>query len=58
MKIEAEVKLKGTCKHCGKTFELYRPFEKHLAYEHGIYNSTWYKFKVKIRNMFDKYICK
>lgn len=58
MKIMTEVRLKGTCKYCGRTFELYRPFEKHLAYEHGIYHSKWYKFKANIRNMVNKFIAK
>ncbi len=52
--LKAEVKLKGTCKHCGETFELFKPFEKHLAYEHGIYHSKWLKFKAAIRRVIIK----
>jgi len=45
LKFEAEVKLSGRCKHCGKTFELYRPFSNHCAYEHGIYHSKYINLK-------------
>lgn len=54
MKLNAEVKIKGKCKHCGKTFEMFKPFSNHLAYEHGIYHSNLYKYKAKIRRLFIK----
>lgn len=54
MKLDAELKLRGRCKHCGKSFELFKPFQNHLAYEHEIYNSKWYELKAKIRIMFIK----
>lgn len=55
MNFKVETKCTGRCKHCGETFELWKPFEKHLAYEHEIYHSKWYKFKAKIRKMINKF---
>lgn len=46
--IEAEVKIKGRCKKCGKSFELFKPFQNHLAYEHDIYVSKKFEVKAKI----------
>lgn len=54
MRIEAECKLKGECKYCGKWFDLYKPFQNHLAYEHDIYVSKRYKVKAMIRKFINK----
>lgn len=55
LKFEVEVKLKGRCKHCGKTFYLGKSFSNHLAYEHGIYKFKIYKLKAITRNTAKKY---
>lgn len=51
MKIKAEIKLKGCCKYCGKWLK-FKEISNHMAYEHEIYHSNWYKFKAKIRKVF------
>lgn len=48
MNIKCEINLKGTCKHCGETFKLWKPFYNHLAFEHNIYINNYYKIKVGI----------
>ncbi|MDU2169482.1 hypothetical protein [Clostridium celatum] len=54
MKIIAEVKIKGQCKHCGKLFRLDNEFNNHLAYEHEIYVSKWYMVKARLRKVINK----
>lgn len=54
MKITAEVKIKGQCKQCGKSFKLYNEFSNHLAYEHEIYVSKWYMVKARLRKVINK----
>ncbi|MBD7916303.1 hypothetical protein H9660_14240 [Clostridium sp. Sa3CUN1] len=43
--------MKAKCKHCGRRFELHKPFGDHLAYDHDIYVSKWYRIKAKIRKV-------
>lgn len=58
LKVIAEVKIKGQCKHCGKSFKLWNEFSKHLAYEHEIYVSKWYMVKARVRKVLNKLLSK
>lgn len=53
MKLKAEIKFRGRCKHCGKWLD-FKDVSNHCAYEHEIYHSKWYEFKAKIRKVFVK----
>lgn len=53
MKLDAEIIIRGKCKHCGEFFE-FKEFKKHLAYEHEIYHSKFMKFKATIRKKVKK----
>lgn len=58
MKFKVETKWSGRCKHCGETFEMWKPFSEHLAYEHDIYVNKRYKVKAKIRKIINKFKAK
>jgi len=54
LKLKTEIKLSGECKCCGKKVVLWKPFYNHLAYEHGVCVSKWYKFKAFVNRLLKK----